>query len=81
MDEKLVMHDLHPMCGPEATWEWDYWFMRCMLMVRADDDGTLFPNVDFVGPSDGQDPRITCELCKNPPKPGELIEEKEEVPA
>lgn len=59
-----TMHDLHPSCGAEETWDWDWWVMRCGLVVLAHENGTLDPPIDFVGPSDGTDDRITCKACK-----------------
>jgi hypothetical protein len=45
-----------------ATWGDDYWEMACGLWVRAFDDGTLVPAIDFYLPREAH--RATCAPCR-----------------
>lgn len=45
----------------EESWDHDLWPMRCGLLVQVADDASLTPDIDFVLPSGGWNPLITCE--------------------
>lgn len=47
--------------GPLGDPDADYWTMHCGLVVRAFDDGTLLPKIDFYDGKNGQ--RASCQEC------------------
>ena len=47
--------------GPLGDPDADYWTMYCGLVVRAFDDGTLDPNVDFYEATHGYN--ANCPEC------------------
>jgi len=73
----MIMHDI---LGGEETWDHDWWLMRCGLLVYVSEDGALSPEIDFVGPSAGRDPRITCEGCKKTPGKKYVIDIEKKEP-
>lgn len=59
----MSVDHVHVVCTDDPeTWDDAIWVMRCGLMVRAHDDGSLSPPIDFVGPAIAEE--ATCAGCR-----------------
>lgn len=69
------MNDLHvidELISPPEAYLWTMW---CGLDVVAFDDGTLVPQIDFVGEREAE--QATCEECKRRFNETKVMEEVE----
>lgn len=61
--ERDISEDpLHIVREEESDPDADYWVMYCGLVVRAFDDGSLSPNIDFYHANAGE--KADCKPCK-----------------